>query len=40
MITATGAVGLSGYEFMSAIRDGKLPPPPIASLVMRLDAVS
>jgi uncharacterized protein (TIGR00369 family) len=33
MITAAGAVGLSGYEFMSAIRDGKLPQPPIASLV-------
>ncbi|HTU76088.1 MAG TPA: PaaI family thioesterase [Trebonia sp.] len=33
MITAAGALGLSGYEFMSAIMDGKLPPPPIASLV-------
>jgi uncharacterized protein (TIGR00369 family) len=33
MITAAGAIGLSGYEFMSAIRDGKLPQPPIASLV-------
>jgi uncharacterized protein (TIGR00369 family) len=32
-ITAAGAPGLSGYEFMSAIRDGKLPPPPIASLL-------
>jgi uncharacterized protein (TIGR00369 family) len=33
MITAAGAIGLSGHEFMSAIRDGKLPQPPIASLV-------
>ena len=32
-ISAAGVPGLSGYEFMSAIRDGKLPPPPIAMLL-------
>jgi uncharacterized protein (TIGR00369 family) len=32
-ITAANAAGLSGLEFLRAIRDGKLPPPPIASLL-------
>jgi uncharacterized protein (TIGR00369 family) len=33
MITAAAAPGLSGLEFLRAIRDGKLPPAPIASLM-------
>ncbi|HEX4831254.1 MAG TPA: PaaI family thioesterase [Trebonia sp.] len=33
MITAAAALGLSGLEFLRAIRDGKLPPPPIAALM-------
>jgi uncharacterized protein (TIGR00369 family) len=28
-----GGVGLSGLEFLTAIRDGQLPPPPIALLL-------
>ena len=32
-ITAAAAPGMSGLEFLRAIRDGKLPPPPIASLL-------
>ena len=30
---AAGVPGLSGLEFLRAIRDGKLPPPPIATLM-------
>ncbi len=33
MITAAGALERSGLETMQAIRDGVLPPPPIAKLV-------
>jgi uncharacterized protein (TIGR00369 family) len=33
MITAAAAPGMSGLEFLRAIRDGKLPPPPIAVLL-------
>jgi uncharacterized protein (TIGR00369 family) len=33
MITAAGALERSGLETMEAIRDGVLPPPPIAKLV-------
>ena len=33
MITAAGALERSGLETMRAIRDGVLPPPPIAKLV-------
>ena len=32
MIAAKAAASLSGLEFLRAIRDGKLPPPPIAKL--------
>jgi len=32
-ITAAGADGVSGLEFIEAIRDGQLPPPPIAQLL-------
>jgi uncharacterized protein (TIGR00369 family) len=32
-VIAAGAAGLSGYEFLSAIKDGKLPGPPIAALL-------
>jgi uncharacterized protein (TIGR00369 family) len=31
-ISAEAVFGLSGIEFLRAIRDGKLPPPPIAAL--------
>lgn len=33
MILAAAASQMSGLEFLRAIRDGKLPPPPIASLL-------
>jgi uncharacterized protein (TIGR00369 family) len=33
MATAAGAAGLTGLEAMRAIRDGVLPPPPIATLL-------
>jgi uncharacterized protein (TIGR00369 family) len=33
MITAAAAPGMSGLEFLRAIRDGKLPPAPIAALM-------
>jgi uncharacterized protein (TIGR00369 family) len=33
LVTAAGALRLSGLETMQAIRDGLLPPPPIARLV-------
>ena len=33
MITAEAATRLSGLEFLRAIRDGMLPPPPIAMLM-------
>jgi uncharacterized protein (TIGR00369 family) len=33
MITAEAATQLTGLEFLRAIRDGKLPPPPIAMLM-------
>jgi uncharacterized protein (TIGR00369 family) len=33
MITASAGSGLSGLEFLRAIRDGKLPAPPIAALM-------
>ena len=36
LITAAGALERSGLETMRAIRDGELPPPPIAQL-MRFD---
>ena len=39
MITAAGAVQRSGLETMAAIRDGLLPPPPIAML-MQMDVVA
>ena len=32
-ITAAGAAGMTGLEAMRAIRDGVLPPPPIATLL-------
>jgi uncharacterized protein (TIGR00369 family) len=32
-VTAAGAGGLSGLEFMTALAEGRLPPPPIASLL-------
>jgi uncharacterized protein (TIGR00369 family) len=32
-VTVAGGVGLSGLEFMQALRDGELPPPPIAALL-------
>jgi uncharacterized protein (TIGR00369 family) len=38
-ITAAGAAGLDGLAAMEAIRDGKLPPPPIAML-MQMDIVA
>jgi uncharacterized protein (TIGR00369 family) len=33
MITAAAAPAMSGLEFLRAIRDGQLPPPPIAMLM-------
>ncbi len=33
MTLAASAAGLTGLEFLQALRDGRLPPPPIASLV-------
>jgi hypothetical protein len=30
---AKAAMGLSGMEAMQAIRDGRLPPPPLAKLI-------
>ncbi len=33
MVTAAGAAGMTGLEAMRAIRDGALPPPPIAMLL-------
>lgn len=33
MILAASSVGLTGLEFLEALRDGRLPPPPIAALV-------
>jgi uncharacterized protein (TIGR00369 family) len=33
MVTAAGALGRTGLETMQAIRDGVLPPPPIAMLM-------
>lgn len=33
MLTAAGAAGMTGLEAMRAIRDGVLPPPPIAMLL-------
>lgn len=33
MITAAAVSRMSGLEFLRAIRDGELPPPPIASLL-------
>jgi uncharacterized protein (TIGR00369 family) len=33
MITAAAAPGMSGLDFLRAIQDGTLPPPPIASLL-------
>ncbi len=33
MITASAGASLSGLEFLRAIRDGKLPPAPIAALM-------
>jgi uncharacterized protein (TIGR00369 family) len=33
MVSAAGGVTLSGIEFLRAIRDGGLPPPPIAALL-------
>lgn len=32
-VTAAGGAGLSGLEFMQALVDGHLPPPPIALLL-------
>ena len=32
MVTAAGMAGRSGLEFMRALRDGQLPPPPISAL--------
>jgi hypothetical protein len=31
--TVTGGAGLSGLDFMRALMDGKIPPPPIALLL-------
>jgi uncharacterized protein (TIGR00369 family) len=39
MVTAAGAAQRSGWETMEAIRDGVLPPPPIAML-MQMDVVA
>jgi uncharacterized protein (TIGR00369 family) len=40
VLTAAGAAGLSGLEFMRAISSGEVPPPPIAQLLnMRLRQV-
>src|ERR1700712_4106073 len=36
---AASAAGLTGLEFLGALRDGRLPPPPIASL-LGMDVVS
>jgi uncharacterized protein (TIGR00369 family) len=33
LITASGGAGLSGLEFLRALRDGKLPPAPLAMLL-------
>jgi uncharacterized protein (TIGR00369 family) len=33
LVTAAAATGMSGLEFLRAIRDGKLPPAPIATLL-------
>jgi uncharacterized protein (TIGR00369 family) len=33
MIAAAAAPGMSGLEFLQAIKDGKLPPPPITALL-------
>ena len=33
MVTASGGAGLSGLEFLRALRDGKLPPAPLAVLL-------
>ena len=33
MTLTAGAVGLTGLEFLRSLRDGVLPPPPIASLI-------
>ena len=33
MTLASSAAGLTGLEFLTALRDGHLPPPPIASLL-------
>ena len=33
MVTASGGAGLSGLEFLRALRDGKLPPAPLAMLL-------
>ncbi|MEA2339954.1 MAG: hypothetical protein QOG11_31, partial [Solirubrobacteraceae bacterium] len=38
--TAAHGAALSGREYLEAIRDGQLPPPPIANLMgMRLAAI-
>ena len=39
MTLAASAAGLTGLEFLGALRDGRLPPPPIASL-LGMDVVS
>jgi uncharacterized protein (TIGR00369 family) len=39
MVTAAGAARLSGLQTLQAIRDGELPPPPIARLV-QMDIVT
>jgi uncharacterized protein (TIGR00369 family) len=40
IVTASGGVGLTGLEFMRAIRDGTYPPAPMASLMgMRIREV-
>jgi uncharacterized protein (TIGR00369 family) len=33
MVTVSGGAGLSGLEFLRALRDGKLPPAPLAMLL-------
>ena len=33
MVLAASAAGLTGLQFLEALRDGRLPPPPIATLV-------
>ncbi|MGD0699589.1 MAG: Gfo/Idh/MocA family oxidoreductase [Trebonia sp.] len=33
LVTASGGAGLSGLEFLEALRDGKLPPAPLAMLL-------